>query len=127
MCKNVGRIFVAMTTMLILMTNITGCAVPEYTKQQQERPHLYWKDIDVVITDIQKRHWFAVTHWYAGEITVHSEEYGMTETIYYDGTGSMGEPNWWNYEKGDAVMAEMDSWVMDSTGEVVKRKIVKIY
>lgn len=33
----------------IFMANITGCDVPEYNEYQQERPHLYWKDIAIVI------------------------------------------------------------------------------
>ena len=41
--------------------------------QMQEQPHLYWKDIDVTIIDIDRRHWFAKTHHYVVDLTVKSE------------------------------------------------------
>lgn len=118
--------------LIIMLTTIiclTGCSteIENKTYQVQEQPHLYWKDIDVTITDIDKRHWFAGTHWYAVEVTVKSEEYGLIESFEIEGSGAFGCPNAWNYEEGQVVEAELYSWVMDSTGEVVKRKINQVY
>ena len=119
-------------TLLIILTSLlllTGCCQfnknTSYTKQEQ--PHLYWKDIDVVVTDIDKRHWYALTHWYVVEITVESKEYDLTESFELKGSGVFGCPNQWDYEEGQVIKAELYSWVMDSTGEVIKRKIHKVY
>ena len=95
--------------------------------QPQEQPHLYWKDIDVVVTDIDKRHWFASTHWYVVNLTVQSEEYGLIENFEIEGSGAFGCPKEWNYEEGQTVRAQLYSWVIDSTEEVTRRKINKVY
>ena len=112
---------------LILCT--VGCAGNSNTTDYTipEEPHLYWKDIDVVVTDIDKQHWFAGTHWYSVQITVESEEYNLERTIEFKGSGAFGKPGQWDYKTGDIVTAQLYSWVMDSTGEVVRRKINTIY
>ena len=114
---------------LIMILCLTGCNTNTGDQEYQvpEQPHLYWKDIDVMITDINKRHWFAGTHWYVVGLTVKSEEYGLTETFEIKGSGAFGCPGAWKYEEGQVVKAELYSWVIDSTGEVVKRKINMIY
>ena len=35
----------------------------------------------------------------------------------------LGVPEHWDVETGDIVKVKLYSWVMDSTGEVVRRKI----
>ena len=95
----------------------------EEGKSRPEQPHVYWKDIDVEVVDIDKRHWYAGTHHYQVDITVKSEEYGLTETFHLDG---MNAKDAYNYDKGDIIKAELNSWVMDSTGEVVRREINEI-
>lgn len=115
--------------MIVVILFLTGCnmQIDDSTYQPPEQPHLYWKDIDVVVTDIDKRHWFATTHWYKVEITVESEEYGLIEDFEIKGSGLFGRPDEWDYEEGQIVRAELYSWVMDSTGEVVRRKINRVY
>lgn len=117
-------IFIIMFAILCLV----GCNMEttDETYEPSEEPHLYWKDIDVVITDIEKRHWFARTHWYSIEITVKSEEYNLTETIQEKSCGIF-RPNEWDYEEGQVIKAKLYSWVMDSTGEVVRREISQVY
>lgn len=107
---------------IALLTILTGC---EYNQPvtPKEQPHLYWKDIDVVVIDIDKRSWFATTKRWMVEIEVYSEEYGLTEFFDVSGSGLYGCPKEWDYEVGDIVSAELLSWVMDSTGEVVRREI----
>lgn len=95
--------------------------------EPKEQPHLYWKDIDVVVENVDSRHWFASTHHYIVYVTVKSDEYQLTYTDEFAGSGAFGCPEQWNYRKGDVVKAEMYSWVMDSTGEVVRREIHKVY
>lgn len=114
---------------LVIILCCTGCdaQVENEVYQPQEHPHLYWKDIDVIVTDIDKRRWFTGTHWYEVKITVESEEYGLMENFTIKGSGAFGCPNEWSYEEGQIIQAKLYSWVMDSTGEIVKRKINKIY
>ena len=119
----------ALIIMSLIILCLTGCNINAKgnTYQPQEQPHLYWKDIDVIVTDIDKRHWFATTHWYVVNITVESEEYGLIENFEKKGSGAFGCPKEWNYEEGQTVKAQLYSWVMDSTGEVTRREINKIY
>lgn len=88
----------------------------------KEEPHLYWKDIDVVVTDINKKHWYATVHRYEIDVTVHSEEYGLTKTLSVYSSGPF-VPEQWDLERGDTIKVKMNSWVMDSTGQVVRREI----
>lgn len=119
----------ALIIVLLIALCLTGCNIKtkDSAYQPQERPHLYWKDIDVIVTDIDKRHWFATTHWYVVNITVESEEYGLIKSFEIKGSGTFGCPNEWDYEEGQIIKAELFSWVMDSTGEVTRREINKIY
>ena len=116
-------------TLIALMISIfCGCGYdPDNNYVPPEKPHLYWKDIDVVVVEIDKRHWFASTHWYVVNVTVKSDEYGLEQTFEINGSGAFGCPQQWNYEKGDIVKAQLYSWVMDSTGEVTQRTIHRVY
>lgn len=120
-----------LTMFLVLIFAIillSGCKPHDPAIYQHiEQPHLYWKDIDVVVTNTDKRHWFATTHRYMVSLTVQSEEYGLTRTFQFDGLGLLGCPAQWEYEIGDTVKAELYSWVLDSTGEVIRREIAKVY
>lgn len=126
--KTVNRI-IAVALIFALLICMGGCTLPESDPNYvpPEQPHLYWKDIDVVVTDISRRHWFAGTHWYEVAITVESKEYGLTRTLTYKGSGFFGCPSQWNYEVGNVVRAQLYSWVMDSTGEITKRLIHQVY
>lgn len=124
------RKFIGLCSLFVLIALLlTACEIPEpntnYTPPEQ--PHLYWKDIDVVVTDVYYRRWFAGTHWHEVTVTVESEEYGITGSCVFKGSGMFGVPKQIGYKAGDVVKAQMYSWVMDSTGEVVRRAINTIY
>lgn len=106
-----------------LFVAFTGCNYEPV--ERPEQPHLYWKDIDVVVTDVNQKHWFATVHRYELDITVYSEEYDLEKTLNYYHTG-MVLPPYWNAQEGDIVTAELYSWVMDSTGDVVRRDINRL-
>ena len=115
---------------LLLVLILSGCAVQQTINMPsggKEQPHLYWKDIDVVVTSVDKKHWYASTHWYEVKVSVKSEEYKLTFTDTFKGSGAFGRPSQWGYDKGDIVKAKLYSWVMDSTGEVVRREIHTVY
>lgn len=129
MYKNNKRIFGFILLALLITFYFAGCDCFNTTTNYQppEQPHLYWKDIDVTVTDIDKRHWFAGTHWYEVTVYVHSDEYDLDGSYTEQGSGVFGCPNSWQYEIGDTVKAELYSWKMDSTGEIIKREIHKVY
>ena len=111
---------ICLLSILIVFLGFVGC--DSEPVERVEQPHLYWKDINVVVTNVNKKHWFATTHHYIIEITVKSEEYGLEKTITSEG-GGMFAPQHWDVKEGDVITAQLYSWVMDSTGEVVKREI----
>lgn len=118
------KIFVILVS--LLFTFLCGC-IQNTQSEPTEQPHLYWKDIDVVVENVDSRHWFASTHHYIVYVTVRSDEYQLTYTDEFAGSGAFGYPEQGNYRKGDIVKVEMYSWVMDSTGEIVRREIHKVY
>ena len=114
---------------LIAILFLTACSVEteNITYQPKDQPHLYYKDIDVEIISIDRAHWYASTHWYVVNLAVKSEEYGLTESFEIKGSGAFGCPSQWDYKEGQIVQAELYSWVMDSTGEVIRRQISQVY
>jgi hypothetical protein len=130
MWEKVASIFVIVA---VIITAILGCWVvhemltyePDPNYVPPEKPHLYWKDIDVVITDIQKdrslnNRFLRVT------VTVKSKEYNLKEDFIFEGNWYY-RPKFWDAQEGDIVKAQLYSWVMDSTGQVVKRGINCLY
>lgn len=117
------RIFFILPLMLLVFQ--CGCA-QSVQYERKEQPHLYWKDINVVVEQVDKRHWFAGGHRYEVKVTVRSDEYNLDYTDVFT-SGGLFLPEQWNYSEGDTVKAELYSWVMDSTGEVVKREIHRVY
>ena len=124
--------FMLISILLLVFGGMCCCAIEldkESTKPyvRPEQPHLYWKDIDVVITDIEKRRSLGKYKHYTVMIEVKSDEYGITGNCRYTGAGMFGVPHQWNYEVGQTVKAKLNSWVMDSSGEVVRREISQVY
>jgi hypothetical protein len=130
MWEKVASVFVIVA---VIITAILGCWVvhemltyePDPNYVPPEKPHLYWKDIDVVITDIQKdrslnNRFLRVT------VTVKSKEYNLEEDFIFEGNWYY-HPKFWDAQEGDIVKAQLYSWVMDSTGQIVKRNINCLY
>lgn len=116
-----------MLFMIFALMFLIGCSPKSnngHAHKLAETPHLYWKDINVVITDINKKHWYASGHHYKMYLTVESKEYGLSESFTLNGSDAKEK---WGYEEGDIIEAELYSWVMDSTGEVIRREINKVY
>ena len=121
------RILIISLTILLCFS-LCACDVqPNKNYTPQEQPHLYWKDIDVVVTSVEQRSWYATVHRNVLYITVESEEYRLTKSFTLESSGTINNISCWNCKVGDTVKAELYSWVMDSTGEVVKRDINKLY
>ena len=113
---------------LVMMFGLYACAYePDPNYKPPEQPHLYWKDIDVVVKDVDQSTWFATVHRYELNITVYSEEYDLTETLHYSDSGMFASIPGWDAKEGEIIKAQLYSWVLDSTGQVTKRAINKIY
>lgn len=110
--------FLLAGTVALLIAIMTACSSEDRTDASGEVEHLYWKDIDAVVTDIDYRHWYASGHHYTADVTVKSEEYNLQKTFHLTNSDAKRMEG---VKVGDTITVEMDSWVIDSTGEVTKR------
>ena len=92
-----------------------------------EQPLSYAETINVVITAIDKKQWFAGTAQREVKVTVYSEEYNISykDTVRY--TGMFGNMSLWQAKEGDIVKARMIVFYMQSTGKITNRYIDKVY
>ena len=104
---------------ICILCLVVGCSPPE-------SPRIYVEDIKVEIVDISKNKYYEDYMHYDVVCTVYSEEYDITATITENG-GGLWIPDSWYYEKGDIVTVRMYSKVIESTGEVIERKISGFY
>lgn len=122
-------IALALCAITIVAVLLAGCEFPvsDPNYVPPEQPIRYYKEIDVVVTDVYYRRWFAGTHWHEVTVRVESVEYGISDSFTFKGSGYFGVPKQASYKEGDVIKAELYSWVMNSTGEVVRRHINRIY
>lgn len=122
--------FITVFLLILILSVGYGCTDSQLCYENTEvteNLHLYWKDVDVEVIDIDKKYWYSVVPRYEVKITVKNEEYSLIYTDTIKGSGAFGCPSQWRYKEGDIIKAELYSWVIDSTGEVVKRKIHRVY
>lgn len=115
--------FLLAGTVVLLIAIMTACSGENLTDVSEEVEHLYWKDIDAVVTDIDYRHWYASGHHYTADVTVKSDEYNLQKTFHLTNSDAKRMEG---VRRGDTITVEMDSWVIDSTGEVTGRDISSI-
>lgn len=126
--RNAIRKSLSLALAAIMMLSLCACSFePDQNYKPPEQPHLYWKDIDVEVVSVNQHTWFATVHRRKLTITVKSEEYGLEKTLYYESSGMINDIPCWNAKEGDIVKAQLYSWVMDSTGQVTRRDINKLY
>lgn len=118
------RMFVIGFSVLIALFLISSLAFIWYTVasrpddwQPAERPSLYQKTIPVEVISVDRRQGFA-SHIIS--VKVKSDEYGIEKNIEKRQADAL---KIWDIDKGDIVDATLYSWVMESTGEVVRRDI----
>lgn len=92
-----------------------------------EEPDIQSKDIYVVVTDIEKKEYYAGTAIREVTIEVYSKEYNLRESYTETYKGIFGNIPCWSYKKGDIVKARLCTAVIQSTGKVVDRYIDKVY
>ena len=92
-----------------------------------EQPQTYFEDIYVVVTDIEKKEYFAGTAVREVTLEVYSQEYNLTKRVTEIYKGMFGSMSYMEYEKCDTVKARLCTVYMESTGEIVDRYIDKVY
>ena len=92
-----------------------------------EQPQNHFEDIYVVITDIEKKEYYAGTSIREVTIEVYSKEYNLTETFTETYKGMFDNMPYMEYKKGNTVKARLCTVVMESTGKIVDRYIDKVY
>lgn len=111
--------------LLTIALLLTGCE-DSGNYVAPEQPVLYYKDIPVTVVYNNTTSWFAGTHWYKQTITVKSDEYGLEETFDLSASGAFASMPHFYRKEGDVIEATLHSWVLESTGEVLRREIHRL-
>lgn len=114
---------IASTMGMLFISKLAHSNSNQTTATESEKPHLYYKTIEVVITDYDYKHWFATAHQYQATITVKSDEYDLEKTFFLNGDNAKQMES---YKKGDTINAELFTWKIDSNDTIVKRSINKL-
>lgn len=128
--KILGSVFIILIFILIGLFEsliMLDSNIIHNTSQQQEKPVLYWKDIDVkVVSNRRKSNLFGRVKRYNQAITVYSNEYKLEKTFKISSSGAFANMPYWNVKEGDIIKAELYSWKLESTGDIVRREINKL-
>ena len=115
------RIFIIMMCCVCCIAALTGC---DTDFEPREEPVLYKETIEVTVTDVYQRRWYAANaHHFELTLTVYNEEYGITDKVTETGAGMWGQPKHWDATKGDKLTAVLYTWKMVSTGQIIRREI----
>lgn len=106
--------------LLVLSFTFVGCSSNNSNYVKQEQPHLYSKNIECIVTKCDYKYWYASGCHYKAYLAVFNEEYNLEKEFVLDG---MDAKKCENLKEGDIINCKMNSWVLDSTGEVLKREI----
>ena len=119
------NIIITLLTALLLFCSCDTNYKSDYTPPPDTN-HLYWKDIEVVITDVEHQVYGAAPVIRRSvKISVYSEEYDLSDSYVFENINILDDC--YSYEKGDIVTAELYTWKNNVTGEINKREINKIY
>lgn len=117
-----------LTLLLLCSCLLSGCGegASYQVPPPPESPHLYWKDVEMTVLEVSK---YKSMNGQRREIYIilYSPDYGCSFDFEDTSIGLARRPMGWNYEAEDTVVAEVYSWVYDSTGEVEDRIINQIY
>lgn len=95
----------------------------EQPRAPAEQPHLYWKTAKATVEKIDYRHWYASGHHYTCDITIHNEDYDLTESFHLTFADAHRMEG---VRKGDVIEVTINTLKMDSTGRIVERYIGSI-
>lgn len=114
-----------LSILLLLASILTVLCLCDF--EIPEQPQTHCKDIYVVITDVEKKQYFAGTAIREVTLEVYSQEYNLTKRVTEIYKGMFGRMPYMEYEKGDTVKARLCTVFMESTGQIVDRFIDKVY
>lgn len=122
-----------MTLFLVMSLLLSGCSLFREMTEEEKLAYAEWRasqpvytssTSSAIITDIDSRHWFAVTHHYQCAISVYCEEYDLEYSSCYTGSGMYGKPSYFDKRIGDTVNVEICTTTVK--GEVTNVRIVKV-
>ena len=116
------RIF---SLLLLLITSLSIFCSCDF--ELPEQPEAYYEDIYVVVTDIEKKQYYAGTSIREVTLEVYSQEYNLTKRVTAIDKGFFVTLSYMEYEKGDTVKARLCTVFMKSTGQIIDRYIDIIY
>lgn len=110
---------------IIMLSTLNGCGdMTSYTPP--EKPVLYHKDIEVRVVSNKKQKFTGKVPRASQNIKVVSEEYNLENSFNYSSSGVFMNMPFWSVKEGDVIQAELLSWKLESTGEIVKREINRL-
>lgn len=113
-------------TIILLSVLLLFCGCDTTYTPPPDTNHLYWKDIEVVITDVEhKTYGAAPAIRHSVIVSVYSSEYDLSGTYEFQNISLLDKQ--FGYEKGDIVTAQLYTWKNNVTGEINKREIHKVY
>lgn len=107
----------------LLLLSLCSCGVSNTSvstspSTRYEEPHLYNKTVTATVLDIDVR--VGYRGWRFVDMEIYNQEYNLTRTIHLDGSHAAVMSD---CDEGDVVEVTLLSWVIDSTGEVVRREL----
>lgn len=127
--KKLKPLYAAGVVFILLLS--TGCSSNEpsaktHEKAEQSEPYrTETKDVKATITDIEKEHRFALTHWYRVTTKIHCDKYNFDDTFIEEGLGILGAPTSWDFEVGDTVEAEIELTIDNKTDNITSHRIIR--
>lgn len=122
----VKKINICLLLATLAMTLFTGCDTNNYQDgnyQRKEEPRLCFEYVDCEVTRCDYKYWYASGAHFKAEVSVKLEEYGLTKSFTYNG---LEAKDFESVKVGDKVTCTLSYWILDSTGEIVRREINSI-
>ena len=114
---------------ILTMALFTGCDTTNYqdggyfSERSEEKPRLCFEYVDCEVTRCDYKYWYASGAHFKAEVSVKLEEYGLTKSFTYNG---LEAKDFESVKVGDKVTCTLSYWILDSTGEIVRREISSI-
>ena len=112
--------------LLLMIILITGCSTNQPVPISAEELVSFVMETDMLVYEVQQRQTLNNIH---KSVTVKLVDNETNETYKYteSTTGTIRRPSIWGIQEGDHLLVELRSWKMKSTGEIIRREVVKVY
>lgn len=119
----VKKINICLLLAILAMALFTGCDTTNFSESNEEKPRLCFESVDCEVTRCDYKYWYASGAHFKAEVSVKLEEYGLTKSFTYNG---LEAKDFESVKVGDKVTCTLSYWILDSTGEIVRREISSI-